>query len=116
MSPYGDISGTWHGAAHNAASRSRALQKLSGPSGLHSGLAGDPPPHQQSQRNENARSMHRSGTEQSVPFRHAPRLVSPFVAQLLGQLLTDPERPGSGARTAYRIQGVCSSLLLDARL
>jgi len=116
MSPIGDSSGTWQGAAQNAVARARDLQKLKGLSGLHSDLAGDPSPRQQPRSPGNPATLPCSGTQQGVPFRHAPRLTAPFVAQLLGQLLPDRERPGSEARTVYGAERHCTSLLLDTRL
>ena len=73
-------------------------------------------PSQNSHRVINHDGMHRSGTAETVPFQYATRLVSPFVAQLLGQMMADPEQPGSQARAAYGYAERNASLLLDARL
>jgi hypothetical protein len=116
MGPIGDITSTWTGATQNLASRSRALQKLSAPSDLHSGLGDQTPPRQDFHGPGDTGALACSGTDRPVPFRYASRLVSPFVAQLLGQLLPNPEIPASQARAAYGVRETRASLLLDARL
>lgn len=116
MGPIGGISGTCSGAKQTPALRPRALQKLNAPSDLHSGLGDQAPPHQRALAPGASQTPACSGTEEVVPFRYATRLVSPFVAQLLGQLMPDPETPASQARTAYGVSEARASLLLDARL
>jgi hypothetical protein len=116
MGPIGGISGTCSGAIQTPAPRPRVLQKLNAPSDLHSGLGDQTPPHQRFPAPGESQAPACSGTEEVVPFRYATRLVSPFVAQLLGQLLPDPEIPASQARTAYDVSETRASLLLDARL
>ena len=51
-----------------------------------------------------------SGTGANVPFRHAPRLTAAFTAQLLGQILPDPERPSSSVMSARAYGGQASLL------
>ena len=46
----------------------------------------------------------------------SPRLTAAFVAQLLGQLLPDPEFHKLQARSAYGSDEIRSALLLDTRL
>lgn len=116
MSPIGDMSANWNGATQNLASRSRDLQKLRAPSDLHGECGDQTSPRQDFRSSPGGQELHCSGTESAVPFRHAPRLVSPFVAQLLGQILPDCERPASKAAAAYDAAQPRASLLLDARL
>ena len=121
MSPIGDPLGSWNGAAQNSAVRRLALQKLKATSGL-AGESGEETPlggdHAGHGTHEN---LHRSGTGSAVPFRHVsqietPRLTSAFVAQLLGQLLPDPERTKLPDGTLYATDESRSALLLDTRL
>src|ERR1043166_7461099 len=103
MGPIGDISTGWTGGVQKPAPRGRVLQKLKAPSGLHGEWSGDAASQRDDRRAARATTLHCAGTEESVPFRHAPRLTSPFVAQLLGQLLPNSEVPASQARMAYGI-------------
>jgi len=116
MGPIGDISATRTGVTQTPASRPRALQKLNAPSDLHSGLRDYTPPRQDFSSRSAASAPACSGTDNPVPFRYASRLVSPFVAQLLGQLLPNPEIPASQARVAYGVAEPRASLLVDTRL
>ena len=116
MSPLGTISGSWQSAPLQAFSRPRISQKPNVDSGLHNGKEDETKPKQSSSRSAAASTLPRSGTDEGVPFQHAPRLVSPFVAQLLGQIMPDPESSISRARAAYGLNEQRVSLLFDARL
>jgi hypothetical protein len=116
MSPLGTISGSWQNAPIQAFSRLRIAQKPNVHSGLHDDNQAETKPRHGSNGSQSASTLPRSGTETTVPFQHAPRLVSPFVAQLLGQIMPDPESAISRARAAYGLNSECSSLLFDARL
>jgi hypothetical protein len=116
MGPIGNISASGTGAIPAPVSRARALQKLNAASNLHSGLGDQAPPRQDFRASDHAPRLACSGTMEPVSFRYAERLVSPFVAQLLGQLLPDPEIKASQARAAYGAGDSRISLLLDARL
>ena len=116
MSPIGDVPASSKDALQSMAWRSRALQKPKAASDLHGNQQDETPPRQEFRGAHAAAAVVCSGTEEAVPFRYAPRLVSPFVAQLLGQLLPNPEIPASQARTAYGTQESQTSLLLDTRL
>jgi hypothetical protein len=116
MSPIGDISASWTGATQNLALRTRALQKPKAASDLYGNQQDETPPRQKFRSSSDAVPLHCSGTEEPVPFRYAPRLVSPFVAQLLGQILPDCERPALKAGAAYDVPEPATCLLLDARL
>ena len=116
MSPIGQQSGVCNGPAQSLAVRTRATQKLKAASGLQDGLHDETPSRQDFHQAREQDGMTCSGTVAAVPFRHAPRLMAPFVAQLLGQLLPDCERPRTGAAQAYSAEGISSSLLLDTRL
>ena len=62
---------------------------------------------------EPADTLRQNGTAANVPFRHV-RLTAAFTAQLLGQILPDPERPLTGAaygRTGAGIVGALDALL-----
>lgn len=115
MSPIGEHSRACNGAAQSLVLRARAPQKLNPASGLQQNF-GDETPRQQDFRSPaQSDQMTGFGTASPVPFRHAPRLVAPFVAQLLGQILPDCERPRSGAAMAYGAR-IPTSLLLNTRL
>lgn len=120
MSPIGDQFGSWNGAAQSSAVRRLALQKLKPASGLASDSGEEMPPGSDQAHHRAHENPHRSGTGSAVPFRHvsqteAPRLTSAFVAQLLGQLLPDPEQGKLPARTLYDTDETRSHLLLDMR-
>src|SRR6185437_13658148 len=106
MSPIGDISTASHSASGAALSRARALQKSSAASDLHSELGGEALFEQKFRGADHGQRLHRSGTVEPVPYRNGHggedlRLVAPCVAQLLGQIMPDPETPLSQARSAY---------------
>jgi hypothetical protein len=86
------------------AARARALEKPIPISDLRMTRdeAEQPPPHHS--RNSHSEKLPQSGTVEPVPtgdMLARSRLVSAFVAQLLGQILPDPERANSGALAAY---------------
>jgi hypothetical protein len=116
MGPIGDISVCSAAAAQKPAWRTRALQKAKPASDLNGNRGDQAQARQGFQGRHDAVSLTCSGTEEPVPFRYEPRLASPFVAQLLGQLLPNPERPTSEARAAYGMADERSSRLLDTRL
>lgn len=116
MSPIGENSGVYNGPAKSVAVRGRDSQKLKAASDLRGDFHDQPSPQQDFRKQAATSEVTCSGTEAAVPFRHAGRLTAPFVAQLLGQLLPDCERPRTGAAGAYDATRVSASLLLDARL
>src|SRR5215475_571135 len=82
--------------AVNAAWRARALHKPKAAADLDGKSQGEPQQTAHQDRKAEEASSHQNGTENHVPFRHAsPRLTAVFTAQLLGQLLPDPERPST---------------------
>jgi hypothetical protein len=95
MKPIGDTFLASSAVAASAAWRSRALQKASDTSGLRGegqDQSHQPPPHNQSRAH---RPLPQSGTGSDVPLRdprRAPRLTAAFTAQLLGQIMPDPEK------------------------
>ena len=115
MSPIADASWSLQATAQNAAWRARALQKPSSASDLHGEQQDQPKgsPHQQYK--DTPTLMHQSGTGNHVPFRHASRLTAPFTAQLLGQIMPDPERRPSTA-SRYAGEALALSLGFDRRL
>ncbi len=121
MSPLGQTSDLSQSARNALTAAARTVKKASEPNRLQADVSGEPPPqphHLPVLRGEN---MRRSGTFAPVPERHdphpdAPRLTSAFVAQLLGQLLPDPERRVSDARHAYDGSEDACARLLDAHL
>ena len=107
MKPIGDIHSGWTGAARDPANRAHGLQKISTISPLRH-RARNESPDRPAQRLSNGQSCSpQSGTGRTVLFRYgpdAPRLTAAFVAQLLGQVLPDPEHKsapdyGRAART-----------------
>jgi hypothetical protein len=97
MTAIGDTSFDFRATAANAAWRARALQKPNAASNLHGKGQGEP--HQPPLHDRKAQTIlpPQSGTEPHVPFRHAPRLTAAFTAQLLGQIMPDPERRSARA-------------------
>jgi hypothetical protein len=115
MKPISETNGNWQAATANAAWRARALQKPSGASDSH-GESRDETRHDpRPARAPGEFSVRQSGTEETVPFRYATRLTAPFVAQLLGQIMPDPERRGSAAHR-YGRETMRLTLGLDRRL
>lgn len=95
MKPIGDPGFDAKTTAVNAAWRARGLQKPKATADLHG--KGQDEPHQSPPHNRKfqASVSSQNGTGGHVPFRHAPRLTAAFTAQLLGQILPDPERPSA---------------------
>lgn len=116
MSPIGEHSRACNGAAHSLVLRARAPQKLKPASGLQQNFGDETPRQQDFLSTAQSDQMTSSGTVSPVSFRHAPRLVAPFVAQLLGQILPDCERPRLGAAMAYDAARIPTSLLLNTHL
>jgi hypothetical protein len=84
-------------SATDAAWRARALQKPNAASDLNGKAQGEPHQPQPHFRETQTVLPPQSGTQSDVPFRHAPRLTAAFTAQLLGQILPDPERRSAHA-------------------
>ena len=116
MSPIGEHSRACKDATQSLVLRARAPQKLKPASGLQQNFGDETPRQRDFYAPAQSDQMTGSGTASPVPFRHAPRLVAPFVAQLLGQVLPDCERPRSGAAMAYGATRIPTSLLLNTRL
>jgi hypothetical protein len=116
MKPIGDINPASNASATTALKSRYALQKASGASGLRGegqDRSHQPPPQSQ------ARSfapLHQSGTDSDVPLRDArsaPRLTAAFTAQLLGQILPDPEKRRT---VGYAAPAMKLSLGFDTKL
>jgi hypothetical protein len=95
MKPIGDTILASSAAAAAPARRRHALQKVSNTSGLRG--EGQEQSHQQPPHTHARARGHlpQSGTVQDVPLRDprsAPRFTAAFTAQLLGQILPDPEK------------------------
>jgi len=105
MTSIGDTNMHPKATAAGAAWRARALQKPNAASDLHGKAQSEPQQHSPHHRKEQTILPPQSGTESRVPFRHAPRLTAAFTAQLLGQILPDPERPSSGPNSARAYGG-----------
>ncbi len=117
MQPIADRYSAWQTTAQNAAWRARALEKPHAASDLRGEGQSEAHPEPQQRRKAFAHPSPHYGTQADVPFRHAPspRLTAAFTAQLLGQILPDPERKASAA-AAYGEQAVRARLGLDKRL
>jgi hypothetical protein len=114
MRPIGDTILSPAAVSAIAAGRSRALQKAIGASGLRGDGRDEPQQKQAYQHKATRARMHHNGTEGAVPFRHV-RLTAAFTAQLLGQILPDPERRPSAA-AAYEREVLPLSLGFDTEL
>lgn len=118
MNPIGHHPSPASSAAPAAAAKARALQKIKPASDLHTEVGENPnrgPRFFQDQRRKN---LCRFTTDRAVPFRYgmeAPRLSAGFAAQMLGQMMPDPERRNSGALAAYE-ELPATALLCDRRL
>ena len=98
--------------ARHAAVGPRLLEKSSNASGLGTGSRDDTPPWEPAGPQIQGK-MEVEASASHVPFRHAPRLTSAFVAQLLGQVLPDPERKLVAA--SYEDEPRDVALLCDRR-
>ena len=120
MRPIGDTFLDPQARVQNAAGRARVLGKAIATRDLRGGTwdqKQEPPQHQ---HKDESTGMRHSGTDGDVPFRHAAapiarRLTAPFTAQLLGQILPDPERRPSAQRF-YGQDSMRLSLGLDTSL
>ncbi len=99
--------------ARYAAVGPRLLEKASNASGLGAGSRDDTPPWEPAGPQIQDKMDVQAGASH-VPFRHATRLTSAFVAQLLGQVLPDPERKLVTA--PYEDEPRDVALLCDRRL
>lgn len=120
MKPIGDTFLTTPASAANAAWRRRALQKASGASGLRGEGRDEAQQKSPHHPKEPQPRMRHNGTQKPVPFRHVRqpqslRLTAAFAAQLLGQILPDPERPPA-AGAAYERPAMALSLGFDTKL
>jgi hypothetical protein len=113
MRPIGEAHSHWQAMAANAAWRARALQKPSATSNLNGESGQDADRQPPSQQEETGLTMRQGGTEKPVPFRHV-RVTAAFAAQLLGQVLPDPERRFSSAEAygQHRRPGLALDTLL----
>jgi hypothetical protein len=114
MKPIGDIVFDATITAANAAWRARALEKPKAAADLHGKSQDGPrqPPHPY-RRNPDILPP-QSGTPGHVPFRHVSRyLTAAFTAQLLGQILPDPER---GSARGYSGERPVLPPCFDAKL
>ena len=115
MRPIDEANPNWQGRVANAAWRARALEKPRPAADLHGESQDNTDSKSQQAGSSAPRNLRQSGTEEAVPFRYATRLTAPFAAQLLGQILPDPERRGSAAQ-AYGCETPFFHLGLDKRL
>ena len=115
MRPITEANPNWQGRVANAAWRARALQKPCNASALHGESQPNPDDRQQQPDGPASYCLRQSGTEDPVPFRYATRLTAPFTAQLLGQIMPDPERHAS-ATQAYERETAGLRLGFDQRL
>jgi hypothetical protein len=105
-------------ASRTAAAKAHGAQKPNPASGLQMGMGGDARSGQLLFQGQRKSEASQSGTARDVPFRYgpeAPRLAAAFVAQLLGQIMSDTGQQPSGALAAYEEPGM-SALLCDRRL
>ena len=120
MKPIGATNLDLPARATAVAWRVRALQKANGTSDLR-GEHREQPHREPLRPNHDARlDMRQSGTVRPVPLRdsgreYVPHLTAAFTAQLLGQILPDPERRSS-AGAAYDREAVLLSLGFDTKL
>jgi hypothetical protein len=92
MRPIGDIGFNAKTTAANAAWRARALEKPNSAADLHGKSESGTQQQPQRRSGNPAMPSPQYETQSHVPFRYAPRLTAAFTAQLLGQILPDPER------------------------
>ncbi|HEX4117934.1 MAG TPA: hypothetical protein VHX99_03965 [Rhizomicrobium sp.] len=105
MSLVGPVSSSSSNAVRAAMKRARAAQKLKAASGLRASLPEEAETDAQISQEETEQTLAHSGTVIDVPIRNAQsdfNFTPTFITQLLGQLLPNPERKGSGALSAYK--------------
>jgi len=116
MKPIGDTILFSSAVAAATARRRYALQKTNDTSGLRGegqDQSHQPPPHSQTQTRT---YLPHNGTAQDVPLRDprsAPRLTAAFTAQLLGQIMPDPEKRRG---VAYAAPALKLTLGFDTKL
>lgn len=118
MSPIGHNHLPVCSAAPAAAAKTRALQKIKPASDLHTDVGENPYRGPHAFQDQRKNSLCRFTTDRAVPFRYgmeAPRISAGFAAQMLGQMMPDPERRNSGALAAYE-ELPATALLCDRRL
>jgi hypothetical protein len=121
MLPMTSIAGTMFDAkttAANAPWRARALQKPNTASDLNGKAEDESRRHRPHGFKGQTILPPQSGTDARVSFRHAPGLTAAFTAQLLGQIMPDPERLSCGLKSARAYGGPVFALPpgFDARL
>lgn len=101
-------------AAISAARAAARVEKIHRSNGLHEERGNGEARGQNPPRRASAPALSHSETQAASSW-HGQRLSSPFVAQILGQVLAQGERDVAGARTAYEgAAGVPSGILFDA--
>jgi hypothetical protein len=118
MSPIGDRNLPACNTARNAVVDVRASQMLNPGSGLRADIGSGTHRNAQFSGERQGDGVCQFRTDRAVPFqysRQAPRLNASLVAQLLGQMMPDPEQRNSSVLAAYEEVPV-AAILCDRRL
>lgn len=104
MSPIDDRNLPACNTARTAVVKARASQMLNPGSGLRADIGNGPHRNAQISEERQGDGLCQNRTDRAVPFQYsmeAPHLNASLVAQLLGQMMPDPERRNSGVLAAY---------------
>lgn len=119
MSSIPPLSSQAHKFAGTGAAHPRAVEKPCDASAFHGEQNAETRADEKIHGESAAEALRQSGTGLTVPNGHdgseAIALTSPFVAQLLGQIMENRHLPLPQARAAYGKGSGRSALLIDAR-
>jgi hypothetical protein len=118
MSPIGDRNLPACYTARTAVAKARASQMLNPMSGLGADIGSGPHRNAQFSEARQDDGVYQFRTDHAVPFQYsleAPRLNASLAAQLLGQMMPDPEQRNSGVLAAYEEVSM-AAILCDRRL
>ena len=118
MSPIGHHISPASGATPAAAAKTLALQIIKPANGLRTDIGDNRYPGPRFSQDPRKQGLCCFATDRGVPFRYgmeAPRLRTAFAAQMLGQMMPDPERRNSDALAAYE-ELPATALFCDRRL
>jgi hypothetical protein len=118
MNPIGYNQFPLSSAVPAAATKTRALQRIKPANDLYADVGENPDRGTHFSRDQRGNGLYRFATDRAVPFRYgteAPRLSSAFAAQMLGQMMPDPERRNCDALAAYE-ESPATALLCDRQM
>lgn len=118
MSPIGHNQFPVSSVVPAAAAKTRALQRIKPANDLDADVGENPDRGAHFSQDRRGNGLYRFATDRAVPFRYgtrAPRLSAAFAAQMLGQMMPDPERRNCDALAAYE-ELPATALLCDRQM